>query len=161
MTMSVATTSNSSSTSDVRSHVLGNLQVPEEQCFVFSGGLLGLPACTRFALLPAERSHFYWLQSLDCDSLTFLLVDPFHVVEEFYVDIPEGDLGPLQADQTSQVGVLAIVTLPRSPGDAPTVNLQGLITLNFAKRLGRQIIIQDSPYGVNWALDLQRLNRAS
>ncbi len=161
MTMTVAATPGSSSTSDVRSHVLGNVRVPEEQSFVFPGGLLGLPACKRFALLPAERPDFYWLQSIDCESLTFLLVDPFQVVEEFYVDIPEGDLGPLEAHQTSQMGVLAIVTLPRNPEDPPTINLQGLIALNFAKRLGRQIIVQDSPYGMHWALDLHRLNQAS
>jgi flagellar assembly factor FliW len=88
-------------------------------------------------------------------------VDPFHVVEEFYVDIPDGDLRPLKADETSEMGVLAIVTLPAQGQGEPTVNLQGLIALNFREKLGRQIIIQDSPYGLQWSLDLQRLNIAS
>ena len=154
MTVSAAPPAQTPSSSAVQSHVLGDVQVPEEQCFTFPSGLLGFPACKRFALLPAERPHFYWLQSIDCNSLTFLLVDPFHVVEEFYVDIPDGDLRPLKADETSEMGVLAIVTLPAQGQGEPTVNLQGLIALNFREKLGRQIIIQDSPYGLQWSLDL-------
>ena len=96
-------------------------------------------------------------QFLDCQSLAFLLVDPFTLPEDFYVDLPEGDLLPLKGNRSSEVGVLAIVTLPRDPAETPTANLQGLLALNFTRRLGRQIIIQDSPYGTRWPLDLGAL----
>ena len=93
--------------------------------------------------------------------MAFLLVDPFAVAKDFYVDLPEGDLLPLKASHSSDIGVLAIVTLPRDPGDAPTANLQGLLALNYTKRMGRQVIIQDSRYGTRWPVNLQNLDSAS
>lgn len=161
MTISVPASSPDPSGHGVESHVLGNLTVAEEECFTFPHGLPGFPACKRFALIQAERPAFFWLQSVDCGSLTFLLVDPFQVVDDFYVDLPEGELTSLKAEESSQMGVLAIVTLPRSPDDDPTVNLQGLIVLNFRERLARQIILQDSPYGLHWRLDPRRVRLAS
>ncbi len=143
----------------LESHVLGTLQVREDQCFTFPEGILGFPACKRFALLPAERTGFWWLQSLDCPSLTFLLADPFLFIEGFYVDLNEGDLLPLRATRASELGVLAIVTLPRTPLDPPTANLQGPLVLNPGKRLGRQVVLPHSPYGTRWPLELSRLRK--
>lgn len=141
----------------VESQILGAINISLEACFEFPSGIFGFPACKRWVLVPAERNSFFWLQSLDCQSLAFLLVDPFTLSEDFYVDLPEGDLLPLKGNRSSEVGVLAIVTLPRDPAETPTANLQGLLALNFTRRLGRQIIIQDSPYGTRWPLDLGAL----
>ena len=146
---------------DVESHILGRLNVPVEECFDFPQGVFGFPACKRFALLPAEHPHFFWLQSVDCGSLAFLLVDPFALVDGFYADLNEGDLLPLKVARGSEVGLLAIVTLPKSHEEAPTANLQGLLALNFNRRLGRQIIIQNSEHGTRWPLDLSRIKVAS
>ena len=145
----------------VDSHILGNLSVAPEECFDFPEGIFGFPACKRFALLPAERPNFFWLQSVDSGTLAFLLVDPFALVDEFYVDLNEGDLAPVKAGKGSDIGVLAIVTLPRTHEDTPTANLQGLLALNFSRRLGRQVIIQNSKYGTRWPLDLRRLKVVS
>lgn len=141
----------------LESHVLGTLQVRADQCFTFPEGILGFPSCKRFALLPAERHGFWWLQSLDCPSLAFLLADPFLLIEGFYLDLNEGDLLLLRASKASEVGVLAIVTLPRTHLDPPTANLQGPLVLNPGKRLGRQVILPHSPYGTRWPLDLTKL----
>jgi flagellar assembly factor FliW len=145
----------------VESHILGAMSVQPEDCFDFPDGILGFPACKKFALVPAERPHFFWLQSVECGSLAFLLVDPFPLVDEFYADLNEGDLLPLKGSRDSEIGVLAIVTLPKKPDEAPTANLQGLLAFNFNRRLARQVIVHDSPYGVQWPLDLKRLKVAS
>lgn len=157
MSTSAATPVQEPTSQVVESQILGVLNVSMEECFEFPAGLFGFPASKRWVLVPAERPSFFWLQSLDCPSLAFLLVDPFSVTKGFYVDLPEGDLLPLKATHSSDIGVLAIVTLPRHEGDHPTANLQGLLALNFTKRVGRQIIIQDSRYGTRWPLDLQPL----
>lgn len=145
----------------VESQILGVLKVSMEECFEFPNGIFGFPASKRWVLVPAERRSFFWLQSLDCPSLAFLLVDPFAVTQDFYVDLPEGDLLPLKASHSSDIGVLAIITLPRDPGDAPSANLQGLVALNFTKRVGRQVIIQDCRYGTRWPVNLQNLDATS
>ena len=134
---------------------------PEGTTFQFPQGILGFPACRGFSLFPADAEGFYWLQSLECDSLAFLTVDPFRAIDGFFVDLPDTDLHHLQTDQASEIGVMAIVTIPLDAEDAPTANLQGILAFNFNKKVGRQIIIHDSPYGTRCPLDLKRLSLAS
>jgi flagellar assembly factor FliW len=132
----------------LRSEVLGDITVPEETIFDFPFGVYGFEEARRFALLPAERDGMYWLQSLDFSALTFLLVDPFKWVEGYNVDLPDSELVSLAPADAADVAVLAIVTLPRAAGDSPTANLQGPVALNVRKRVGRQVVIQDSPFDV-------------
>ena len=87
MTLQQVTDSPETQESSVDSAILGALDVGEDQVFTFPKGILGFPTCQRFVLLPADREGFFWLQSLDCGSLAFLLVDPFEFVEEFFVDL--------------------------------------------------------------------------
>jgi len=161
MNTSTATQLKSEPRTVVESQILGALKVSEEECFEFPDGLFGFPASKHWVLVPAERSGFFWLQSLDCHSLAFLVVDPFALSEDFYVDLADGDLLPLKGTHSSDIGVLAIVTLPRKVEEVPTANLQGLLALNFTQRLGRQIIVQDSQYGTRWPLDLEKVKVAS
>ena len=91
----VATPTGSEPTGDIafESKLLGALAVPEHQVLEFANGLFGFPEARGFALLPAEREGFFWLQSQEFEALTFLLIDPFAFVEGYSVD-----LGPLSDD---------------------------------------------------------------
>ncbi len=129
--------------------------------FFFPQGILGFPACRRFHLFPAEKSGLYWLRSADCGSLAFLLVDPFALVDDFFVDLSDTDLSHLEAGDGPRIGILAIVTLPTTSDGVATANLQGLVALNFGNQIGRQIIVPDSRYGTRWPLDRERLRLAS
>lgn len=141
---------------DVRSELLGEIRVPPESIYQFPQGLYGFEQATRFALLPAERPGLFWLQSLDFSALAFLMADPFQWVAEYSVDFPDSELVSLAPADASDVAVLAIVTLPRDSADVPTANLQGPVALNVRKRVGRQVVIQDSGFDVRHPLDLSR-----
>ena len=161
MSTSPSSAINDSTSMEVESQILGALQVESEDCFSIPGGLLGFPACEQFVLVPSERPSFFWLQSADCGALAFLLVDPFALFDDFFVDLPEGDLVPLKAAKDSEIAILAIVTLPGKEGDTPTANLQGILAFNLNQRMARQVVLQNSPYGVRWPLDMKRLKAAS
>ena len=145
----------------VESEILGNLTVSEAECLTFPEGILGFPACHRFILVPASRRELFWLQSVEHGSLAFLLVDPFAVVDGFSVDISEADLAPMRPSDPKQMGVLAIVTLPRKPGETATANLQGLLAIDFSQRMGKQTVIPESEYGIRWPIDVQKTRMAS
>lgn len=151
-----ATDSGTDAGQTVTSELLGEIQVPEESLFDFPQGLYGFEDARRFALLPAERDGLFWLQSVDFSALAFLLADPFRWVENYNVDLPDAELVSLAPADASDVAVLAIVTLPRNSVEKPTANLQGPVTLNVRKRVGRQIVIQDSVYDTRHELDLFR-----
>lgn len=156
-----ATDSGADTTVTVTSELLGEVQVPEESVFDFPHGLYGFEDARRFVLLPAEREGLFWLQSMDFTALAFLLADPFRWVEDYNVDLPDAELVALAPADAADVAVLAIVTLPRNSEEQPTANLQGPVTLNVRKRVGRQIVIQDSVYDIRHELDLFRDTRTN
>ena len=145
----------------VESKLLGTLSVPGEQTFTFEGGIFGFPEAREFALLATEREGMFWLQSLDFEALTFLLVDPFRFVEGYSVDLGPLELSGLLPQDASEILLLSIITLPKEPEEPATVNLQGPLALNLARRRGKQVVIQDSPYGIRYPVELGIKEKAS
>ena len=150
-----ATPTGSEPTTDVlfESKLLGSFAVPEHQICDFHQGLFGFPEARKFALLPAEREGFFWLQSQEFEALTFLLIDPFTFVEGYAVDLGPKDIGELMPEDASEIAVLAILTLPNKQGETATANLQGPLALNHRKRVGKQLALESS-YGIRFPVEL-------
>lgn len=140
----------------VDSSLLGALSVPPSQTYILEHGLLGFPNAHGFALVPTDREGLFWLQSMDFEALTFLVVDPFHFVDDYSVDLGREQLGKLATDDPSEILLLCILTLPREEGDQPSVNLQGPLAFNLTCGEGRQVVLQDSAYGTKHTLELDR-----
>lgn len=130
----------------VESSLFGPVTVQEEEIFRFGGGLFGFPECRSFVLLSAEREGVYWLQSVEHAALAFVLVDPFAFFEGYSVELGGADRAELGVEDSSEVAILAIVTLPRSAGEAATANLRGPIALNTSARSGKQLVLEDAEY---------------
>ena len=129
----------------VASDILGTLVVEPGSILTFPKGLLGFPECRSFVLLPSERPHVYWLQSVEYTSLVFLLVDPFEFFEGYTLDLGATDLNAMSPDGLS---VLAIVTLPGERAELPTANLQGPVIIHAQHGEGAQVVLSDSSYGI-------------
>lgn len=156
MSLTLATESHDAPRVNLHSEILGEIVVPEASLFTFPHGLYGFEDAHRFVLIPAEREGLFWLQSAEFTALTFLLADPFHFVEGYSMEIPDAELASLAPADASDVALLAIVTLPRTAEEYPSANLQGPVALNVRKRMGRQVVIQDSGYDTRHPLDLNR-----
>jgi flagellar assembly factor FliW len=141
----------------VRSDLLGELQVGSNDLLHFPTGMLGFPECRRFALLRGGRDGLFWLQSLEYSALVFLLVDPFSIEENYSFDVQPSQIVELGSAESSDIGLLAVVTLPASSGGLPTVNLQGPLVINFKTRYAKQVVSGDDQYSVRRPLDLAKL----
>jgi len=141
----------------VRSDLLGELHIRSTDSLTFPSGMLGFPECRRFALLRGEREGLFWLQSMEYSTLTFLLVDPFTVSEGYAFDLQPSQIAELGPAKATDIGLLAVVTLPTDESERPTVNLQGPLVINFASRRAKQIVSSDEQYGVRCPVDLSRL----
>lgn len=135
----------------VTSDILGTLAVDSQSVLNFPRGLLGFPECRSFVLLPSERPHVYWLQSVEYSSLAFLLVDPFIFFEGYTLDLATTEIHTASPDQVS---VLAIVTLPGEAGERPTANLQGPVVITTPVGEGRQVVLAESSYGIRESFEL-------
>lgn len=137
----------------VVSDLLGTLTADPAAVITFPNGLLGFPECRSFILLPSEREHVYWLQSVDYSALAFLMVDPFIFFDGYTVDLPPTE-SMRQPDSADDVTVFAIVTLPSNRLGDPTANLQGPVVIDTRLREGNQVVLSNSPYGIRESFNL-------
>jgi flagellar assembly factor FliW len=141
----------------IRSDLLGEVRVQSTDLLDFPSGMLGFPECRRFALLRGGRDGLFWLQSLEYTPLVFLLADPFTIDENYSFDVPPSQIVELGAAEASDIGLLAVVTLPADSGKLPTVNMQGPLVINFKTRHAKQVVSGDEQHSVRRPVDLAKL----
>jgi flagellar assembly factor FliW len=141
----------------VHSDLLGDLTVRSNELLHFPSGMLGFPDCRRFALLRGGRDGLFWLQSMEYSALVFLLVDPFAIEKNYSFDVQPVQIAELGPGESSDIGLLSVVTLPASSGGLPTVNLQGPLVINFKTRYAKQVVSGDDQHSVRQPLDLASL----
>jgi flagellar assembly factor FliW len=143
-------TAEARSTVRVASRLFGPLDVALDECYTMPEGMLGFAGERRFVLLPAAADGIYWYQSVDDGALIFVVIDPFQLLPEYEVDLPD-----LPAENADHTIVLSIVTLPRERGDACTTNLQAPLVLDLRDRTSRQVVLQDPRYHTRHPVDLR------
>jgi flagellar assembly factor FliW len=131
----------------VASKVLGDISVPTDQVYTFDLGIFGFPGANSWVLMPAERDGFFWIQSVDFEALTYLVIDPFQYVDGYSVELTPRAITELAPDDAGDVLVLAILTLPRDEDELPTANLQGPLALNVVAKRGIQAVVE-SQFGL-------------
>ncbi len=153
----VAITSSPAAERVISSRVLGDLALAPEQLFAFPEGLHGFESQQEFALVPAARDGFWWLQSATEAGLAFLLVDPFRASAGYELDLSPGDEQFLALDDASDALVLTIVTLPAEPGGTPTTNLRGPLVFNVAQQRARQVVSRNEAYAFHAPVSLDQM----
>ncbi len=122
----------------------GPVQVDEQRLIHFSEGLVGFTGQKRFALIATgEQSSFYWLQSVDEESLAFVVTDPRLFVPEYEVAVREEERGKLDSEPDAGLQLFVICN---KVDDLLTGNLQGPILVNPANRRAIQMVLSDRRY---------------
>lgn len=128
--------------------LLGPLEIRTDTVITFPAGLPGFVTLRRFALVETQRDDLVWLQSVDDAGLTFLLADPFALVPGFEVELPAADLAALGGADANQA--LLVLTVVQLDGGLPTAaNLQSPVVIDRERRVGRQVVLPDSRYGMH------------
>ena len=129
----------------------GSVQVEEADLLRIPEGLVGFRNLTRFVQLPDLKvAGLSWLQSLDAPDIAFGLVPPPLAVSDYSVELRPGDRAALELDD--ERSALVFVILNRGEAGL-TVNLQGPLVFNMAKRLGRQLVLTSSRYAVKYPVN--------
>ncbi len=128
----------------------GLIQVQESDLFRIPDGLVGFRAFTQYVLLnDPVTAGLLWLQSATAAELAFGLIAPPLAIGDYRVDLRPGDRAALELDE--ERSALTYVILNRGEGGL-TVNLQGPLVFNTARRLGRQLVLTSSRYAVRYPL---------
>ena len=118
----------------------------------------GLPAfedIQKFVLISnEEEAPFVWLQAIEKENLAFITIDPFLIYTQYLPDISEEDVNILEIESEKDVFVLSIVNLKNNETQGITANLVSPIVINWKKRLGKQVILQNHMlYSVRHRID--------
>src|SRR5690625_2557790 len=131
----------------------GVLEVDEKDIVEFPAGIPGFPDMRKYVLIENSEDHiFHIMQSVEDPALAFILVDPVLFVADYKVKVDKEEVAELQLEEDDDTVVLAIVTVPRDNPNGMTANLQAPIVLNPRTRVGRQVVLNDSPYGIRHPL---------
>jgi len=129
----------------------GLIQASETEILRIPDGLVGFRSFTQFVLLPdLEAAGLTWLQSVTAPELAFGLIAPPLAIPDYKVELRPGDRTALELDE--ERSALTYVILNRGEGGGLTVNLQGPLVFNLARRLGRQLVLTSSRYAVRYPL---------
>ncbi|HBT20194.1 MAG TPA: flagellar assembly protein FliW [Peptococcaceae bacterium] len=131
----------------------GCIEVDEDKIIYFPWGIPGFEDLKKYFLVPVNENPFFtWLQSFDDPNVAFLLVDPFLFFEGYEVELTEDVKKELEIEDRKDIIIQAVTNIPKTGVENATANLVGPIVINVRKRLGRQVILQDVPYGIKHLL---------
>jgi flagellar assembly factor FliW len=130
----------------------GLVLVSEADLIRIPEGLVGFRNLTSFVQLPDPVvAGLSWLQSATDPDVAFGIVPPPLALNDYRVELRPGDRAALELDD--ERSALIFVILNRGEGGGLTVNLQGPLVFNAARRLGRQLVLTSSRYAVKYSLD--------
>jgi flagellar assembly factor FliW len=128
----------------------GEIEIAESELIVMKGSILGFEHLNRFVLLiHDEKTPLWWLQSVEDASVAFVVVNPRFINPDFNPAISESDLEFLELTDSSEIAMLAIVTV-RSQPFRVTANLRAPVLVNVKTRTGSQVVLDDPDYPIQY-----------
>ena len=119
----------------------GTLDLPNDQLFLFPGGLIGMERRRQWTLLPdPDQGALAWLQSTTRGELALPVISPRAYFADYRAKLANRDLSPLRLRGGEDMFLLAAVA---DQGTHLTANLRAPIVLNLKHRLGAQLVTTD------------------
>ena len=131
---------------NIETKFLGTVEIKEQDILTFEAGLPGFPNAKKFTLLPLDADlPLVVLQSIEHQGISFVLAYPFAFKKDYTFDIGEEEKIDLRIEDEENIIAYSILTLKETFQES-TMNLLAPIVINTAKKLGKQIVLQDSSH---------------
>lgn len=129
----------------------GEIEILKEKVYAFPDGIPGFAECKKFCILDnGKNTLFKWLQSIDKPELAFVIFDPFLIKNDYNVYIEDDELKILEVEKKEDVIVTVILTIPKGKPKEMTANLKAPLIFNIKKKKGKQIILTDSQFPLEY-----------
>lgn len=134
----------------------GELEIPEPRVYRFPNGVPGFSDLKFYTFIDKEDlKPFAWMQSCELSYLAFLICPADKIVNDYKPKAKRGDMNAIELNDPAEASVHLIVTIEKDIAKS-TTNLRGPILLNESKRLGVQIVIDDSAYATKHLIFARR-----
>lgn len=125
----------------------GQLDIDEDMIINFPDGIPGFAKEKQFIIINTEdeENPIQWLQSISNPELAFVIINPFLIFSDYDINIPQVVQEKLMINDPKDIAVYTIVVIPQD-FKKTTTNLSGPLIINVNKKLGKQVILDDSRY---------------
>ena len=138
----------------------GRIEFEKSDIILMVQGFLGFEDLKRFIMVSIEgQEPFKWFQSLEDQSIAFLMIDPLFFKPDYVVEVHPKDLKLLGADDIEDVTVFVLVTIPEGKPERMSANMQAPLAINTGKKYAVQLILGDSDYKVEHSIFREIENR--
>lgn len=136
----------------IETQFFGELEISENQIIKFEQGLPGFEERHNFVMLnnydTAEPVPFMWLQSIEDQSLAFVVTIPFFMKPDYEFELPVDIAESIGLNSPEQAGIYSICKI-EGHVDAMTFNLNSPIIINADNKKAVQLVLSNSPYAVS------------
>lgn len=137
----------------VNTKVFGEVIIEDDKIIEFTGGIIGFPDLTKFALIHDEEkgvgAGIRWLQSMQEPNFAMPVMDPLVVHPEYNPEVEDELLKDLGELNEENLLVLVTVTVPADVTKM-SVNLRGPIIINSDTRKACQVIVDGEGFSVKY-----------
>lgn len=126
----------------------GELEVNPNDVITFSEGLLGFENLKKYFVVdPGDSTLILWLQSTEDDKVAFPIIEPKIFKPDYIAKLLPADLNGLELETLQTAKLYSILTIPANVTEM-SANLKAPVVINSAKKVGKQIVLQDSKLSV-------------
>ncbi|MCH5275114.1 MAG: flagellar assembly protein FliW [Lachnospiraceae bacterium] len=148
----------------VNTKIFGEVDIEDDKLIEFTGGIVGFPELTTFALIHDEEkgvnTGIRWLQSMQEPAFAMPVMDPLNVMSDYNPEVEDELLKDLGELNEENLLVLVTVTVP-SDLTKMSVNLKGPIIINAQTRKACQVIVEGDEYAVKYLIyDILKAGKA-
>jgi flagellar assembly factor FliW len=132
----------------VKTTRFGEVDVNPADIVHFNDGLLGFENQKKYFVVdPGDSTLVLWLQSIDDGNVAFPMIEPKIFKPDYIAKLLPADLNGLELETLTTARLYSILTIPSSVTEM-SANLKAPIVINSAKKVGKQIVLQDSKLSV-------------
>lgn len=122
----------------------GTFEVNDDTLLVFPSGILGFPEWSKYVLLDHDtEAPFKWLQCVEEPQLAFVILDPDFFKPDYQIEVSLDALIEIQKQDSDELSVVTILTIPSDDPTAVTANLRGPLVMNHRTRLCKQLVLSE------------------
>ena len=131
----------------------GEIDIDQDKVFEFRLPIIGFDFQKHFAIIePNKDNIFKWLQSIEDPALAFPIISVTMLDYDYSIDVSDNVLETLDIENTDDILVMNITSIPQNNPEATTINLLAPLLFNVKNGLAGQIILSGSGYEINYPM---------
>ncbi len=137
---------------NIQTRDFGKLAVEQEDIIKYTRGMYGFEQYKQYVILKdSPEDDIMYLQSIEKDDLSFVIIDPYSIIPSYEPKISDEDILELKVTDQSQLKFLVIAIIKEKIEDS-VVNLKSPIAVNPDLKIAKQVIVENLEYPLKYPI---------